>query len=239
MSLDERRRLEEVYGRDRADPAVRRRRSAEHPGNRRVSEERDSWWASHLRSHLKADGRPLRLLEVGCGPCERMKWSRKELGADALIVGIDLVLEQMAGAEADQGYPVQADATRMPFRDGTFDVVVLSTVLSSIPDGTLRARVAAEIGRVLVKPGEDSGRGLLLFYDMRLPSPTNRSVRPITKREVLRLFPGWDGEISSLTLLPPISRALIPRWPGLAGALSRIELLRSHYVAALSPPTHR
>ena len=54
-----------------------------------------------------------------------------------------------------------ADARRMPFPDGSFDVVLSNVCLHNIPDAKGRAEACREIGRVL-KPG-----GVALISDFR------------------------------------------------------------------------
>lgn len=54
-----------------------------------------------------------------------------------------------------------ADARRMPFPDGSFDVVLSNVCLHNIPDATGRAEACREIGRVL-RPG-----GVALISDFR------------------------------------------------------------------------
>lgn len=69
-------------------------------------------------------------------------------------VGIDLSAPSLRVAAAHGVVPVQADATALPLRNGTADVVVAGELFEHVPD---LARVVAEIARVL-RPG-----GLLVF----------------------------------------------------------------------------
>jgi SAM-dependent methyltransferase len=90
---------------------------------------------------------PLRLLDVGCGTggtLERLK-------PFGNVVGLDL--EPLALAfcrERGHRALVRASATRLPFGDGAFDVVVALDVLEHIPDHEAAAR---EIARVLAPGG--------------------------------------------------------------------------------------
>src|SRR5947208_8442732 len=75
------------------------------------------------------------------------------------------------------------DATALPWASNTFDLVVASTVFTSILDPRVRALVAGEIERVLA-PG-----GALLWYDFAVNNPRNPHVRKVDRGELVRLFP--------------------------------------------------
>lgn len=99
-----------------------------------------------------------RVLDAGCGTGRHACEIFRTLGAD--VVGVDLNREDLIKAafvldliDRDGGSWVvsQADATKLPFRDNAFDVVICSEVLEHIPAN--RAAIA-ELVRVL-KPGKD------------------------------------------------------------------------------------
>jgi hypothetical protein len=114
--------------------------------------------------------------------------------------------------------------------------VLLYTVLSSVEDPGVAARIAAEVRRVL--PAD--GTGAVLWYDMRVRNPWNRNVHGVSRRELHRLFPGSDlGLVGSLTPLPPLVRRLGPlTGPGFA-LLRRIPFLRSHLFGLIRFPSPR
>lgn len=171
----------------------------------------------------------LRVLDLGCG--------RGELRADILsagvqpgnLVGVDLIPERLIDA-AERGLPVcAASGTALPFRSASFDVVLLFTVLSSVLDEHIVSGIEAELRRVLA-PG-----GAVIVYDMRLPSPTNHAVRPLTARRLDRLFPTWERTSTSCTLLPPLARRVAATPGGTYSALAAVPLLRSHLMSVLQP----
>jgi SAM-dependent methyltransferase len=90
-----------------------------------------------VRPFLAASPHP-RLLDVGCGSADVPGDVVRALGRPMLAVGLDsklLHLRQVPAVVA----PVQADVERLPFRDGTFDVVTASLFLhhfaqSELPD---------------------------------------------------------------------------------------------------------
>jgi hypothetical protein len=108
--------------------------------------------------------------------------------------------------------------------------VLAVTVFSSIFDTSMAANVAGEIERVL-RPG-----GALLWYDFRYDNPSNRDVHGVRELEVRRLFPGLDGRLLGLTLLPPLARRLGPMTAVAYPILSRLPPLRSHLLGLLQKP---
>ena len=183
------------------------------PGNQRMDDQRDD----RMQALVEGFGRPVhRALDVGCG-------RGTMLGALGLSgVGVDLGILRLRLAPT----PVaQADATRLPFPDRCFDVVVASNVFSSIPADTVRRTAATETLRVLRR------RGVILWYDQRWPNPGNRSTRPVPRRELAALFPGTDIEVAPITVLPVLARAFPRRYDG----LHRIGALRSHLIGTIRP----
>ncbi|MER6529508.1 class I SAM-dependent methyltransferase [Streptomyces sp. NPDC001508] len=93
-----------------------------------------------------------RLLDVGCGTgtvTRRIAAARPELQ----VVGADLTrgMARMAAARLP-GRILLADASRLPFPDGTFDAVTSIWLLHLMPDVADARRVVAECARVL-RPG--------------------------------------------------------------------------------------
>ncbi len=168
-------------------------------------------------------------LEVGYGRLgwlgDLISWGVREPG----LAGIEL--DPARAAEARRRLPAAdlrvGDAGDLPWADGTFQLVVASTVFTSVLDGDLRRLLAAEIGRVL-RPG-----GALLWYDFRADNPRNRNVRGISRRQLRALFPELAGEVRSATLAPPLARFLAPRSHWLATTFEILPFLRTHLVAVL------
>ena len=145
----------------------------------------------------------------------------------------------MHGIELDAGRAAEArlrfpgadlrngDATRLPWPDGRFSLVITSTVFTSILDLAVRRRLADEIVRVLA-PG-----GALLWYDFRVNNPANPHVRRVGRRELEQLFPTLRGAVASATLAPPVGRAVVPVSWLLGEILETIPFLRTHLLAVL------
>lgn len=170
-----------------------------------------------------------RCLEVGYGTLgwlgELLSWGLRE----ADLHGIELDAER--ARRAQQALPSAdlrvGDATALPWEDGHFRLVVVSTVFSSILDPVVRGLLAREIERVI----EPSGG--LLFYDFAMNNPANDQVRGIRRAEILRLFPGLRGEVRTVTLAPPLARAIAPWSWTLATCLEAVPFLRTHLAAVL------
>ena len=194
-----------------------------------MSEERDS----HLLRLLRASiGPSADILDLGCGDGSLAETVRSANVPMGTWTGVDL--DPTSVAEATETHPwatfLEGSADRLPFEDATFDLVVASTLFSSLPRGELERAVAAEVGRVL-RPG-----GWLVWYDLRHGNPRNRAVHGLTKGELARLFPGWAAELRPLTLAPPLARRLGSATAVLYPALSAIPHLRTHVVGRLRRP---
>jgi SAM-dependent methyltransferase len=189
------------------------------------------------------------VLEVGCGSGVILH-RLVELGA-ASGTGVELMENRVQAAHAR--YPTldvrQGDAGALPFEDGRFDVVTQFTCLSSVLDPGLRARIAAEMWRVL-RPG-----GVALSYDMR-PSPTPvRAARALLARtgrlgedadatpivqigaeELRRLFGVAPASCEPISLNPALF-GVPRRSPVLGVALGMLPALRSHLLAVFRKPS--
>jgi len=84
-----------------------------------------------LSALLQRFPRADRVLEVGCGTAHFTRWLH---GQGTTAVGADLSSAMLAEARAHGGMPlVRADASRLPFADGVFDVTLLVTTLAFLP----------------------------------------------------------------------------------------------------------
>ena len=90
-------------------------------------------------------------LDLGCGPGTVASYLRV---AGLLVAGLDLSQGMLAVArERDLGVPVvQGDMRTLPFRSGSFALVVSYYALQHLPRGELRSGLD-EVGRVLVPDG--------------------------------------------------------------------------------------
>jgi ubiquinone/menaquinone biosynthesis C-methylase UbiE len=205
--------------------------SATTPAQLSLRQERERVALAMLRREgmLPLNGR--RVLDVGCGWGQWLvDFETWGVGRDRLA-GVDLIEDRVAGARRRvPGADLRVgDASSLPWAPGEFDIVVQSTVFSSILEAEMRRAVAAEMRRVLA-PG-----GVVLWYDFFVGNPRNRAVRGVTRRELRELFPGMRARARRVTLAPPVARRLAPRAYPLAAAVQAARVLDTHLLATLRP----
>jgi ubiquinone/menaquinone biosynthesis C-methylase UbiE len=111
-------------------------------------------WAPRVLD-LAAPAAGERVLDVACGTGVVARLAAERVGADGRVVGLDLnpgmlVVARSLLVEAAPIEWVQATAGRLPFPDGSFEVVCCQLGLQFFPD---RAAALAEMARVLVPGG--------------------------------------------------------------------------------------
>ncbi len=226
--MSERERLDEVYGKYR-DDETQDRWSDRNPGNQAIIADLVAT-ADALLSRLAVRDSPLRVLDLGCGSESTVPALAFFERHPATFVGMDILVDRVRDGAAGGQHDLYlaADGTALPFGAATFDMVSLSTVLSSILDDGVRRRLAAEALRVL-RPG-----GTVLWFDMRYPNPQNPNLRPVTRPELEGLFPHTVIEATPACLLPPVARRLGAATGRVYPILRAIRPLRSHLVATLT-----
>jgi len=198
-------------------------------GNRRILAERRATFHKLLQRERFLPLHGKRILEVGCGTGTELAWMLELGAAPHQLVGIDLLAYRIDSAR--RSFPEiefrQANAEHLELPPASVDLALAITVFSSILEATMARRVALEISRV-VRPG-----GGLLWYDVRYDSNSNRSVKAVGKRSIRELFPEFDGELTAITLAPPVARRLGFLTATLYPVLSLAPPLRSHLCGLL------
>jgi len=214
--------------------------------SRRVANARYSWfsrgtlWMAQrrerdvldaLRRHGIDDLSKKTVLDVGCGHgqwiADFIKWGARPQN----LCGVDLLPQRIAAARERLPQAVRLEtgsATALPAASGSQDIVVLSTVFSSILDAELRLRIAAEVKRVL-RPGG----GLVLWYDFFFDNPRNKDVKGVSRKTIQALFSECVIDLRRTTLAPPIVRRLAPRSWLACDLLDSLWMLRTHYLGVL------
>ena len=226
-------RIAAVYAR-RAAPAVRSRYSFFNHGHLLAIQDRQRRTLRVLRREGFQPLEDKRILEVGCGDGhwirDLIQWGARPKN----LSGVDLLPDSIAEAEAlcPAGVTLRcASAADLDFPDGSFDVVLQSTMFTSILDGHLKRRIAAEMFRVL-KPD-----GMILWYDFRVNNPRNPDVRGVKRKEIRELFAGCHVRLKPITLAPPIARRLAKHCWLLCCLLERMPFLCTHYLGAIRKGT--
>ena len=213
--------------------AQRDRRGPRHPAiaeaYRRLNRERLGRMHAILRTVAPPPAG--RLLDVGCGGgYDLTRWLEAGWPADR-IAGTDVVERRAAAARgACPAVDIRVgDGEALPFPAAAFDAATAVTVFSSILEPSLRARLFAEIERV-VRPG-----GTILVYDFVVAKPTNRATVGMTLARLAELAgrpPEQSQRLSPLLHLVAAGSAIHPAAAGLAMRLAP----RTHRLSQWSVP---
>lgn len=186
-----------------------------------------------LRQHGVTDLAALRLLEVGCGTGGNLLEFLR-LGCEPQhLTGIELLPDRYAQARHVLPAAVrlqQGDALLADVPHASHDVVLVSTVFSSVLDTDFQQRLAAAIWRWL-RPG-----GAVLWYDFTYNNPRNPDVRGVPLRRVQALFPQGRITARRVTLAPPLARVLVRVHPALYGLFNSMPWLRTHILCWIEKP---
>lgn len=177
--------------------------------------------------------RPLdgkKIFEVGCGTGawlrDFIRWGARPEN----LAGIDLLPDSLAEARRLCPASVQlscGNAAAIDFPGGSFDVVLQSTVFTSVLDAEMKAKIAREMLRLAKHDG------LILWYDFRVDNPRNPDVKGVGKSEIRRLFPDCQITLKPMILVPPLARFLA-RYSLLACyLLEGLPWLCTHYMGAI------
>ncbi len=170
-----------------------------------------------------------KILDVGCGSGGLLREFIKYGAKPENLFGIDLLPDriEMAKALSPNIEFRCGDASKLPFEDETFDIVMQFTVFTSILDKNMKKEIAKEMLRVL-KPD-----GIIIWYDYWIKKPTNPDVRGIRKKEIKELFSNCKFDFNKITLAPPIIRLIAPYSYLLCYLLEKLKLFNTHYLVVI------
>jgi 2-polyprenyl-3-methyl-5-hydroxy-6-metoxy-1,4-benzoquinol methylase len=200
--------------------------------NERVptTEEEFTWWgpfhqhrhemrydlvADAVREHLPLGGR---VLDVGSGAglvAERIADMHAEyVGLEYSARNVPLVAAKFAGQQRTLATRfVRGDAERLPFRDGSFDVVVMSEVIEHLlhPD-----RSVWEVSRVLAQGGvyimtTNNASEMPCLSPLKNPLAWLEKAVGATRPELISLRPwAWPVSVDADLLPPGVERLHLP-----------------------------
>jgi ubiquinone/menaquinone biosynthesis C-methylase UbiE len=165
-----------------------------------------------------------RVLDLGCGIgnilialAERTDFIHPAAGVDVSPDLIRIGEREIAKARLQHRIDLRVSpATRLPFEDGAFDIVLTSHVLKHLDDDALLAcfrevaRVLRPGGRFLLWEFEKRPRSALLFWSARLtglPPPFQlRTMSEFSRALVLTGFHRVVRVDTGIFLLPPVPR---------------------------------
>lgn len=175
----------------------------------------------------------LRALEVGCGAGGNLLELLRLGFAPDHLAGAELLPERLAQARAVLPPAVTlhgGDASTLAIAPGSLDIVLQSTVFSSLLDDAFQQQLADAMWRWLA-PG-----GGVLWYDFTVNNPRNPDVRGVPLARVQRLFPMARITHRRVTLAPPLARLLCPLHPSLYTLFNALPVLRTHVLAWIEKP---
>ena len=184
-----------------------------------------------LKLLAKRQGHPAdwHATEVGCGAGGNLLDLLRLGLLPPHLTGVELLPERLTAARAALPERVRllaGDAATADVAPASQDLVLQSTVFSSILDDALQQRVADAMWRWL-KPG-----GAIVWYDFTLNNPRNPDVRGVPLARVRELFPHGRFIARRVTLAPPLARAL----PSAYALLNLVPLLRTHRLVLIEKP---
>ncbi|WP_269432529.1 class I SAM-dependent methyltransferase [Haloferax profundi] len=124
---------------------------------------------------LELDSRT-NILDVGCGTGEFTRILADE--SDARVVGVDADTDLLSTTATRPGIEaVAGDATRLPFADDSFDLVVCQALLVNLPDPIAAVREFARVSSDLVATVEPDNAAVGVDSTVAAEVPLERTVR--------------------------------------------------------------
>jgi SAM-dependent methyltransferase len=196
-------------------------------------QERQRALLSLLAAHGCDDLFALRLVEVGCGSGGNLLELLRLGFAPEHLSGLELLPErfEQARRHLPAGLALTlGDALLAPVAPSSQDIVMQSTVFTSLLDAAFQQRLAAAMWSWL-KPG-----GAVLWYDFTVDNPRNADVRGVPLARVRELFPHGRIDARRVTLAPPLARAVCRVHPALYTVFNALPILRTHLLAWITKP---
>jgi SAM-dependent methyltransferase len=166
-----------------------------------------------------------KVLEIGCGTGVNLLQFLSFGFSPENLVGNELLEDRIAIARKRLPAALalhSGDAIGLQLPQESFDVVLQSTVFTSILDSAFKRQLAEKMWS-LVRPG-----GGVLWYDFMFDNPRNRDVQGVSLAEIDKLFPVRANWMRRITLAPPIARTVTRIHPSLYTLVNLVPWLRTH-----------
>ncbi len=172
------------------------------------------------------------ILDVGCGSGWWLEHLVGRPEVHAKLHGLELLPERVEAARhrVPAATINPGDGRQLPYRDHSFDVVSLFTVLSSLPGRTDAELALQDAWRVLAPDG------VLLVWEPRLPNPLNQHTTLIGRDLLRRGTADAPIDFRTTTVLPALARRLGHRTEDWYPRLARIPAIRTHRLACVHRP---
>ena len=172
-------------------------------------------------------------VEIGCGAGGNLQELLRLGFMPERLTGIDMLADRIEHARhvlPSALRLIQGDARLADIEASSLQLVLQSTVFSSVLDSSARHTLAAAMWRWLA-PG-----GAVLWYDLRVDNPRNPDVHGVPLAEVRALFPQARITARRVTLAPPLARAVCRVHPRLYPVFNVLPPLRTHVLAWVAKP---
>jgi ubiquinone/menaquinone biosynthesis C-methylase UbiE len=171
----------------------------------------------------------IKILDVGCGAGGVLRNFMRYGAQPENLYGIDLLPDRINLAKRlspNINFKC-GNASRLPYENQTFDIVIQFTVFTSVLDSTMKNKISKEMLRVL-KTG-----GSILWYDFHVNNPDNPDVKGVNKKEINDLFDSCEIHLKRVTLAPPLARAVVRYSYIFCNILENLKILNTHYIGVI------
>ena len=166
-----------------------------------------------------------KILDVGCGTGGELRNFLRYGAQPENLFGIDLLPDRIELAKRlSPNLDFRCgDASKLPYEDNYFNIVLQFTVFTSILDARMKRDIAEEMKRVLRHDG------IIIWYDFFVDNLKNSDVKGVKKKDIYELFPHCNIYLKRITLAPPLTRIIAPYSILTCYFLEKIIILNTHY----------
>ncbi len=225
MATNEVQRIKEAYAK-RNSPGKKKLYTVFNPASLFIGQQREKAIIDIITKSGIEDLSDKKILDVGCGKGGTLRDFIKYGARAENCYGIDLLPDRIDTAKdlSPNIFLICGNAENLPYESAFFDMVISSTLFTSILDKRMKQNIAREMIRVL------KTEGIVLWYDYHLNNPQNPDVKGVKKKEIFELFPDCEIILKRLTLAPPVSRAIAPHSFLACYLLEKLKIFCTHYI---------